>query len=78
MSPPRPHYEVMTPLHSPPEPARERSEQRPASRKLVVVGLIAAVVAAGGWGVVACLRHGRAAAEARRPRRGRSRGRGHW
>ncbi|GBQ13829.1 hypothetical protein ACOZ4Y_10140 [Komagataeibacter rhaeticus] len=40
----------MTPLHSPPEPARERSEQRPASRKLVVVGLIAAVVAAGGLG----------------------------
>lgn len=39
----------MTPLNSPPEPVRERSE-RSSSRRLVVVGLIAAVVAGGGLG----------------------------
>ncbi len=39
----------MTPLNSPPEPTRERSE-RSSSRRLVVVGLIAAVVAGGGLG----------------------------
>lgn len=44
-----PHYARMTPLNSPPEPARERSE-RSSSRRLVVVGLIAAVVAGGGLG----------------------------
>lgn len=39
----------MTPLPTPPEATRERSA-RPGSRRLVVVGLIAAVVAAGGLG----------------------------